>query len=172
MFLSMGTHAWWWDLRLHMSRQEIHGTGGKLPPPLCMILWKPSRFLITEYLIEYCKLGMLVSWLNSHGSGLIIRCGGAGWRGWEHSEREEWNKNREGSVNYKLALAMGTCHLLLRIKSRAAIADFNTHEKESRVENRKEALCAGEEKLAGQVFRYFQESTLWAQSYELSPPHI
>lgn len=74
--------------RLMMGPQVTHertrgtwGWGQTSPSTLYDTLRMPSHFLINAYLLEYCNLGMLVSWLNSHGLGLIIRCGGVGWRG-------------------------------------------------------------------------------------------
>lgn len=74
--------------RLMMGPQVTHertrgtwGWGQTSPSTLYDTLRMPSHFLINAYLLGYCNLGMLVSWPNSHGLGLIIRCGGVGWRG-------------------------------------------------------------------------------------------
>ena len=71
------------------------------------------------------------------------------------------------NVNYKLALAIGTCHLPLQGLNQVLLQllTFRTPWKEFRVENRNEALCAlGKTGRTGlQIIRYFQELILWAQ---------
>lgn len=74
----------------HEQTRDTWGWGQIPSSTLYDTLRMPSRFLISEYLIEYRNLGMLVSWPNSLGLGLIIRCGGAGWRGWE--QQMWWKK--------------------------------------------------------------------------------
>ena len=76
----------------HEQTRDTWGWGQIPSSTLYDTLRMPSRFLISEYLIEYRNLGMLVSWPNSLGLGLIIRCGGAGWRGWE--QQMWWNKKK------------------------------------------------------------------------------
>ena len=74
-------------------------------------------------------------------------------------------------VNYKLTLAIDTCHLPLRRLNYEPLQllTFNTPWKEFRVEIRNEALCAlGKTGRTGlQMVRYFQEKILWAQFLHL-----
>ena len=69
-------------------------------------------------------------------------------------------------INYKLALAIGTCQLLLQGLKHELLwpLTFNTPWKEFGVERRNEALCAlGKTGRTGlQIFTYFRETILWA----------
>ena len=70
-------------------------------------------------------------------------------------------------VNYKLALAMGTCHLPLQGSDCVLLRllTFNNLWKEFKVGSRKQALCAQGKtgRTSLQIVRYFQEPILWAQ---------
>ena len=85
---------------------------------------------------------------------------------WEESLETPWKRNILNwflSINYKLALAMGACHLPLQGLNQVLLQllTFDTPWKESRVDSRNEALCTGRwgvgGKLAEQAFRQFQE---------------
>ena len=71
------------------------------------------------------------------------------------------------SINYKLAFAIGTCHLLLYGLNHVLfqLLTFNILWKAFRVESRNEALCAQGKtsRVSLQLVRYFHELILWAQ---------
>ena len=73
------------------------------------------------------------------------------------------------SVNYKLSLAMGTCHLPLHGFNHVLLQllTFNILWKEFRMQCRNEAVCAGlgvgTSRTGLQIVRYSQEPILWDQ---------
>ena len=75
----------------------------------------------------------------------------------------------ERYISYKLALAMGTCHLPLQ-GSNHVLLNFHTPWKEFGVESRNYTLCAGRNtgRAGLQIVRYFQKPI----SPILVPPHI
>ena len=70
----------------------------------------------------------------------------------------------ERYISYKLALAMGTCHLPLQGLNHVLLT-FHTPWKEFGVQSRNYALCAGRNtgRAALQIVRYFQKPILLAQ---------